>query len=48
MANIKIADILKNSTYESVESKMESIDIYDVSDVSIKAATEYKSLTANN
>lgn len=43
-----IADILKNSTYESVESKMENIDIYDVSDVSIKAAMEYKGLTANN
>lgn len=43
-----IADILKNATYENIESKMEKIDIYDVSDVSIKAATEYKSLTANN
>lgn len=43
-----IADILKNSTYENVESDMEKIDIYDVSDVSIKAATEYKGLTANN
>lgn len=43
-----IADILKNATYENVESKMESIDIYDVADVSIKAASEYKSLTANN
>lgn len=42
-----IADILKNATYESVESKMEGIDIYDVSEVSIKAATEYKNLTAN-
>lgn len=43
-----IADILSNATYESVEAKMEGIDIYDVSDVSIKAATEYKSLVKNN
>lgn len=43
-----IADILKNTTYEVVESKMENIDVYDVADVSIKAASEYKNLTLNN
>lgn len=38
------ADILKNAKYEEVSSNMEKIDINDVSDVSIKAALEYKNL----
>lgn len=38
------ADILKNATYEEVSTNMEKIDIEDISEVSIKAALEYKNL----
>lgn len=42
------ADIVSNATYEEKSAEMEKIEIYDISEVSIKAAEEYKSLTANN
>ena len=38
------ADILKNATYEEVSTNMEKIAIEDISEVSIKAALEYKNL----
>ncbi|MCH5167123.1 MAG: hypothetical protein J1F35_04435 [Erysipelotrichales bacterium] len=41
------ADIVKNVTYEEVSTKMESIGVNNVSDISIKAAQEYKSLIVN-
>lgn len=41
------ADIALNATYQEKSANMEKIDIYDISDVSIKAAQEYKNLTVN-
>ena len=41
------ADIVKNAKYEAVSTEMEKISINNVSDISIKAAEEYKSLIAN-
>lgn len=39
-----VADILKNAEVEEVSTNMEKIDIKDISDVSVKAALEYKNL----
>lgn len=41
------ADIVKNATYQEVESKMEGASINDVSDLAIKASLEYKALNNN-
>ena len=43
-----VADILKNAKYESISTSMEKIDAKNPSDVLIKAAEEYASLTKNN